>query len=101
MSKDIHFNLKSTVAKGRKILPLVAKHASFMAVLVVLIVYLFVVWKISQLADAEPSAAEDSVATAAIPKVDKNAIKQIEALEQSNTEIHSLFDSARKNPFSE
>jgi len=101
MSKDIDFNLKSVMAKGRKVLPLVAKHASFIAVLVVLIVYLFVVWKISQLAGAEPSAAEDIATTAAIPKVDENAIKQIEALEQSNTEIHSLFDSARKNPFQE
>src|SRR3989344_2591257 len=101
MSKDIHFNLKSITAKGRKALPLLAKHTSFIAVLVVLIIYLFVVWKISQLAGAEPSVAEDSAAAAAIPKVDKNAIKQIEALEQSNTEIHSLFDAARKNPLSE
>ena len=100
MSKDIHFNLKSTIAKGRKFLPLLAKHASFIAVLIVLIVYLFVVWKISQLAGAEPSTADD-IAAAAIPKVDANAIKQIEALEQSSTEIHSLFDAARKNPFSE
>lgn len=101
MSKDIHFNLQSVTAKGRKTLPLLAKHASFIAVIVVLVIYLFVVWKISQLAGAEPSAADDIVAAAAIPKVDAGAIKQIEALEQSNTEIHSLFDAARKNPFSE
>lgn len=100
MSKNLTFDLKSLRTKSKKLLPVLAKHATFIAVMIVLIAYLFVVWRISQLAGAEPPATDDT-ATSAIPKVDKNAIDQIQALEQSNTEVHSLFDSARKNPFQE
>lgn len=100
MSKNLTFDLKSLQAKSKKLLLVLAKHATFIAVMIVLIAYLFVVWRISQLAGAEPPAGDDT-ATSAIPKVDKNAIDQIQALEQSNTEVHSLFDSARKNPFQE
>ncbi len=100
MSKDLSFDLKGLRLKVKKFLPVLTKHASFIIMLVILIVYLFVVWRISQLAGAEPPAA-DNITAAAIPKVDKNAINQIQALEQSNTQVHSLFDSARKNPFQE
>ncbi|MDO8591802.1 MAG: hypothetical protein Q7R60_02690 [bacterium] len=100
MSKNINFNIKDLLAKFKKILPVLTKHAVFIALMVVLIAYLFVVWQISQMAGAEPPAADDT-ATTAVPKVDKNAINQIQTLEQSNTQIHSLFDSARQNPFSE
>lgn len=100
MSKNISFDLKTLQVKSKILLPVLAKHAVFVALMVVLIAYLFVVWRISQLAGAEPPAADDTTMSA-IPKVDKNAINQIQALEQSNTQIHSLFDSARKNPFSE
>jgi len=101
MSKDLSFNLKDWRLKVKKFLPVLPKHVTFIALMVVLIAYLFVVWRISQLAGAEPPAGADNATTSAIPKVDKNAIKQIQSLEQSNTEVHSLFDSARKNPFSE
>lgn len=100
MSKKLNFDLKTLQAKTKKLLPVLAKHASFIIILTVLITYLFVVWRISQLAGAEPPATDDT-ATSAIPKVDKNAINQIQALEQSNTQVRSLFDSARKNPFQE
>src|SRR5258708_27231255 len=100
MSKDINFNLKDLPAKLKKKLPVLLRHAPFIVALLILCTYLFVVWRISQLAGAEPPPGSD-VTTAAIPKVDRNAISQIQALEQSNTQVHSLFDSARKNPFSE
>lgn len=89
------------MAKARKLLPLLRKHASFIALLLVLLVYLFVVVRVSQLAGAEPSDTADAAAAAQIPKVDKNAIEQIQALEQSNTEVKSFFNAARNNPFSE
>ncbi|MEK7095892.1 MAG: hypothetical protein AAB896_01185 [Patescibacteria group bacterium] len=101
MSKNLNFNLKTLQAKFNELLPILAKHAVFIALMIVLVTYLFVVWRISQLARAELPAGADDAATSAIPKVDKNAIEQIQALEQSSTEVKSLFDSARKNPFSE
>lgn len=101
MSKNLNIDLKALEAKFKKLLPILTKHASFIIVLVILVIYLFVVWRISQLAGAEPPAGADNIATLAIPKVDKNAIDQIQALEKSNTEVKSFFDSARNNPFSE
>lgn len=101
MDKNVNVNLGSLKSKAQKLLPVLAKHASFIAVIAVLLVYLFVVFRISQLAGAEPPADQDITAAAAIPKVDKNAIDQIQALEQSNAEVKSLFNSARNNPFQE
>lgn len=80
-----------------------SKHVSFAAVIIVLVAYVFMVWRISVLANSEPSDDEVLVAETAnkIPKVNKEAVNQIQSLEQSNTDIHSLFDSARSNPFQE
>lgn len=101
MSKGVKLNFGSLKSKAKKLLPVVAKHASFIIMLVVLMAYLFVVWRISQLAGAEPPAETADITTSAIPKVDKNAINQIQALEKSNTQVHTLFNSARSNPFQE
>lgn len=80
----------------------VVKHAAFLGVLVVLLTYILVVWQISKMATAGPSSAEVSTSTQiSIPRIDQKAIKQIQSLEQSNTEVHSLFDQARNNPFQE
>ncbi len=100
MSKNININSKELLASIKKLLPVLVKHAAFIATILVLLVYLFVVWRISQLAGAEP-AADQEAASVSIPKVEKNAINQIQALEQSNVQVHSFFNSARNNPFSE
>ena len=93
MSKNVNFDVKGLVVKAKKTLPKVAKHVPFIATLLILAVYLFSVWRISQLASAEPSPDQQTAVLIQIPKIDENAIKQIQALEQSNTEIKSLFNS--------
>lgn len=87
----------------KKYLGLALKHASFYAILAVLLIYVFVVFKISQLAGAEPSPGAETSAMAGsnIPKINKNAVAQIQSLEQNSPELHSLFDQARNNPFQE
>ena len=91
-------NLKPLVTKFIK---KYSKHAVFWAVLVVLLVYILVVFKINNLAKAEPGPDQGVDTANLIPKVNQNSVKQIQALEQSNTQIHSLFESARNNPFQE
>ncbi len=101
MNKNIDLksmDLKPLLKKWSKKL---GKHAIFAAIATVLLVYLLIVLRISALAKAEPSPDQEGVVTTSIPKVDKNAVNQIQALEQNNTRIHSLFESARNNPFSE
>jgi hypothetical protein len=78
-----------------------SKHAAFAGLMIVLLAYVYVVWNIGQLSVAEPTGEETGQAAAQIPKIDKQAINQILKLEQNSPDIHSLFDSARNNPFQE
>src|SRR3982751_2407129 len=90
--------IKKQVAKFTKA---ESKHAAFIGIMIVLIFYLIMVWKISGLATAEPSSDDTAVAQSKIPKIDKKAVSQILNLEQNNTQVHSLFNQARNNPFQE
>jgi len=99
MKKDL--NLKSIKRQFSKSTKLLSRHAAFIGVMVVLISYVFLVWEISRLSIAEPSSDDSTLVQTQIPKVDKKAVNQIQSLEQNNTDIHSLFDSARNNPFQE
>lgn len=75
----------------------------FIAIVSVLLAYVFVVWRISVLTTAEPSpeAVDAALAETKIPKVNEEAVRQIQSLEQSSSQIKSLFDKARNNPFQE
>jgi predicted PurR-regulated permease PerM len=101
MSKNI--DLKSVKLKTllQKYSKRFSKHIIFGAIFVVLIAYLVVVLRISVLAKAEPGPDQQDTITSSIPKIDKNAVNQIQNLEQNNTQIHSLFEQARNNPFQE
>lgn len=99
--KSKNMDMKNLLAQVKKQVAILSKHASFIAVMLVLIAYMLVVWKISGLASAEPTSSASQSASASIPKIDKNAIKQIQALEQNNTQVHALFTQARNNPFQE
>jgi hypothetical protein len=101
MSKDLSLksvNLKTLFNKYSKGF---SKHAIFGAVILVLLVYLFLVFKISKFAQAEPPAGQTPPNPLSIPTVDKKAIAHIQSLEQNNTQLHSLFEQARNNPFQE
>lgn len=101
MNKDIDLksiNIKPLLAKVFKKL---SGHALFAALFVVLLVYVIVVFKISNLAKAEPTPEQVSTVPTLIPKVDQKVINQIQSLEDNNTQIHSLFEQARNNPFQE
>ena len=101
MSQNI--NLQEILSKIKKLASRGLEHISFVFILVILLTYVFVVWRISSLATVEPSAEQESAALAGanIAKVNKKAIAQIESLEKSNAEVHSLFEQARNNPFDE
>lgn len=77
------------------------KHMVFAALLIVLLSYIFVVFRINSLANAEPDASQQVSVANSIPKIDKNAVNQIQSLEQNNADVHALFEQARNNPFQE
>jgi hypothetical protein len=77
------------------------KHLTFAAAIVVLLVYLFVVMKISSLSKAEPDPSQTVDTKSLVPHVNQQAIDRIQALENNSPQIHSLFEQARNNPFQE
>jgi hypothetical protein len=96
-------NLKSLKVQVKKLAKVAKQHAVFGVIMAVLLTYLFMIWRINSLAGADISAEDQSAALsqAHLPKVDKKAIAQIQALEDSNTQIKSFFNNARNNPFQE
>lgn len=90
----ISTKLKST---GKRL----TKYAGFIAVLLVLGAYGFIVYRIGTLTSHEP---EDDVVAERLknlkkPSIDQATIDKIEQLEDSNVQVKSLFDQARDNPF--
>ena len=101
MSKDL--SLKSLNFKPllSKLVKEYGRHAVFAAIILVLLAYIFVVFRISQLSNAEPAPGQNSSNPLAIPQVDQKAISNIQSLEDNNTNIKALFENARTNPFQE
>lgn len=98
---NTQLNAKSLQPFLKSLKRLAAIHGVFIVTMAVLLAYLLVIWRISSYATAEPDVEAETAAAASIPKIDKEAIEQIQSLEANNTEIRSLFNSARNNPFQE
>lgn len=103
MNKDLNSSFKSLLSPAKKYLSIAIRHAPFASIIIVLFCLLFMVYKINQLASAEPTpeAETTSAISTKIPKIDPDAVKQIQELEQNSPEVHSLFNEARNNPFQE
>lgn len=101
MSKEISLKSINFLPAIKKTYSRYSRHAAFAGILIILLIYVIVVLKINSLANAEPTPSQETVVTGSIPKIDGGAIKQIQSLEASNTQVHSLFEQARNNPFSE
>lgn len=101
MTTNISF--KTLLPRAKQLSSPLATHLPFIFVLVVLLSYVFVVWKISGLTTVEPTDNQEQTALAQsdIPKINKKAVAQIESLEKNNVQVHSLFEQARNNPFRE
>ena len=100
--KNKDLNLSAIKTKFSAYVPIVSKHISFIAIIFILLVYIFTVFKICQLSNAEPSLEDQSSAeVTSVPRVDQKAINQVQQLENNSPQVHSLFNQARNNPFNE
>lgn len=101
--KSANLDLKMALSKTRKYSQKLIGHLPFIAVMLVLLLYIFIVWQIRGLVIAEPSPEDESAALSStkIPKIDKAAIDHIQSLEQNSPAVRSLFNEARNNPFQE
>lgn len=101
MNKDLSLKSLNILPLLRKYWAKYSTHTAFAALILVLVVYILVVFRINSLANAEPDSSQQQVVTTSIPHIDSKAINQIQSLENNNSSIHSLFEQARNNPFSE
>jgi len=103
MSKNINLSLSALSPRLKKPYQFGTRHVAFGAIIIVLLVYVFMVMRISSLTGAEPKPEDEAAALAEtnIPKINKDAVLRIQSLEEGSAEIQSLFDAARTNPFLE
>lgn len=103
MSKDINFNLdvNQIGELAKKAFKKVSRYATFLSVVGILLIYTFLVFRISTLSQAEPSQDQITEQTTTVKRlrIDQNAIDKIEQLEDQNIAVQALFESARDNPF--
>lgn len=81
----------------------VRRYSTFIFIISILLIYSFLVVRISVLSQAEPSesAIEEQTNTLKRLKIDQSSIEKIEQLEDQNVGVQSLFETARDNPFSD
>jgi hypothetical protein len=102
-NQNINLDLKNL---GPQLLGLAQKlnrYAGILFFILVAGVYGFVILRISTLSNVQPTT--DDITTQAspvsIPKVDPKVVKQLEALKDNSSNVQTLFESARQNPFQE
>jgi len=66
-------------------------------------IYGYMAYRINSLTQAEPSdaAIAEKLKASPRPRIDQQAIDKMNQLEDENIEVHTLFQQARNNPFSE
>lgn len=81
----------------------VIHYKKFLFVMVVLMMVIFLVFRINQFSNIEPSqtTVDEQLKTVALPKLDQHILDAIQKLQDQNIEVRSLFDKARQNPFNE
>jgi hypothetical protein len=96
-------NLKKYLSKVMPAVDFMRRYIVAIAIVVVVGIFGFLVWRIGVLANAEPSegAVDEALSTVKRPKIDANAIKSLQDLQAQNVDIQSLFPTNRDNPFQE
>lgn len=95
-------DIKSFTKPLQPLTKILKKDAVGIFLLIVAAVFGFLIWRIGNLAGAEPTqdAINEQLVTVVRPKIDPKGIKLIEELQDQNIDIQSYF-SNRDNPFQE
>ncbi len=94
---------KSITSQISKFIEFLNRYKLEVFVIFVCIIFGFLIMKISVYSTQEPSSnsLDEKIKTVKLPKVDEEAVRNIQKLEDQNIEVKSLFNDARNNPFSE
>ena len=96
---NIELNKLPTLDKD--IFKRVQKYSWFAFIISVLLIYTFLVLRISQLsqAEADDAAVAEKSSTIKRLKIDEDSVEKIQQLQDQNIAVQSLFEEARDNPF--
>ena len=95
-------DIKPIIKKLQPLINFLKRDSVAIFLVIVAIIFGFLIWRIGNLAGAEPQqdALSDALQKVVRPKIDPASIKKIEDLESQNIDIQSYF-SDRNNPFQE
>lgn len=99
----MNIDIKKLAPKISAVLKKLRPYSLFICIILVLCIYLFIVVKIRQLANQQPSTTDvtNKLVELQTPKLDQDAVDTILQLEEESIEIRTLFNEARQNPFQE
>jgi hypothetical protein len=92
--KSIKFKLGIYVAKFQR-------YAMLAFLAFVLIIYSFVMMRITSLRNTEPTPDQVAaqVKSIKVPHIDEKVVQQLQSLQDNSVSVKALFDKARSNPF--
>ena len=81
----------------------VQRYMVLIYMLLLVAVYGFVLYKVSQLISVQPGDADiqSQIKASETPHVDPTAVSQMQTLKDNSVRVQTLFDQARSNPFKE
>ena len=103
-AKKGDINLKSLAQVAKKSFRVVLGYAGILFFVLLAGVYGFVILRINTLSNAQPTDSDVSAQSAkatAIPHIDPAVVEQLESLRDNSTNVQTLFEQARDNPFQE
>lgn len=99
----MNIEVKNILPKLKSFASLLRKYAVVIFISVMVLVYGYLIVKISSISSVEPNeeAVAEQLQDTKRLRVDQNAINKIQQLEGQNVGVRSLFKAARDNPFQE
>jgi hypothetical protein len=96
-------DLKTLSTKLAPFIQKARRYRVIIFIVVIVMVYSFLVFRINTLANGEPSDSDvdAKLQTAKQLKVDSATIQKIQQLQDNSSEVKALFNQARNNPFQE
>lgn len=101
--KKGEIDLKAIGPLARKTVQAALRYSGIMFFVLVAAVYGFVLFRINALSTAQPTDSDISAQTksSTVPKIDPKVVQQIQALKDNSTNVQTLFEQSRDNPFQE
>jgi hypothetical protein len=94
-------NMKNAGLK--KVLNQLAQLRVPLFIFTVMVLYIFVTWRVNVLSNAEPTDAQISskISETKSPRIDQATVNKIRQLQDNSVSVQTLFNEARQNPFQE